>query len=197
MQERRQHQRIAPKGAVTLRSGEFTANGRLANISKSGVLVAMRVDDANELLANQASIEIRLDTGIAEWLTATGRITRIDDEGVAVTFDAPQSKLLAMIDKAVGASDASTRLLTVVLIDRDSSRRAKMSADLRLRGCTVFEVGSPLEAIVRLGELSFEPNVIAIADSFPAEDARAMRDFVGRRHPGAQLVTIIDDALPV
>lgn len=172
-------------------------NGRVLNISKSGILVGMHRGAPDLALAQTVSLEIRLDSGVAEWLTATGKVARIDDQGVAITFDAPHPTLTAMIDNATGASDVSMRVLTVVLIDRDLLRRQRMSSQLQARGCTVFEVGSPLEAIVRLGELSFEPNVVAVADSFAAEDARAMRDFIQRRHPSAQLVTIVDDALPV
>lgn len=172
-------------------------NGRLLNISKSGILVGMHTGAPALALAQSVALEIRLDAGAAEWLTATGKVARIDDHGIAITFDAPHPTLTAMIDGATGDANVSTRALTVVLIDRDALRRRRMCGELRARGCTVFEVGSPLEAIVRLGELSFEPNVIAVADSFAAEDARAMRDFIQRRHPAAQLVTIIDDALPV
>jgi hypothetical protein len=193
MHERRQHQRIAPKGSLHI--GAFS--GRVVNISKSGILVAMHGEPPQLSVEQQVTLDIRLDTAAAQWLTATGRVARIDADGIAITFKEPHPTLTSMIDKATGASNANTRELTVVLIDRDGDRRHRMSHDLRARGCTVTEVGSPLEAIVRLGELGFEPNVIAIADSFPAEDARAMRDFIQRRHASAQLVTIVDDSLPV
>ncbi len=49
--------------------------------------------------------------------------------------------------------------------------------------------------IVRLGESSFEPDVIAIADSHPATAADEMRSFVERYHPNAKLVTIGDSVL--
>ena len=193
MQERRQHQRIAPKGSLHIGAH----SGRLVNISQSGVLVRMDRDTPPLAMEQAASLEIRLDTAVATWLRATGRVARIDEDGIAFVFDEPHPTLTAMIDLATSESDMSTRVITVVLIDRDALRRRRMSEELRLRGCTVFEVGSPLEAIVRLGELSFEPNVIGLADSFAAEDTRAMRDFIHRRHPSAQLVTIIDDSLPV
>jgi hypothetical protein len=70
-----------------------------------------------------------------------------------------------------------------------------MTAGFRATGCGVIEAATPLEAIVRLGESSFEPDVIAIADSHPAAAADEMRDFVERNHPNAKLVTIGDALL--
>lgn len=195
MQERRQTQRIAPKGAVMLRSGDYAQSGRLANISQTGILVVPSVPAPEDLLAQEASLQIRLDTAAAEWLPATGRIARISSDGIAISFDAPLPALTHMITDATGASDVSTRLLTVVLIDRNARRRNLMAIGFRAAGCTVVEVGSPLEAIVRLGELAFEPNVIAVADSYPDHDAERMREFIERRHPDAQLITIGDELL--
>jgi len=48
---------------------------------------------------------------------------------------------------------------------------------------------------VRLGESSFEPDVIAIADSDPSAAADQMRGFVERNHPHAKLVAIGDSEL--
>jgi hypothetical protein len=45
---------------------------------------------------------------------------------------------------------------------------------------------------VRLGESSFEPDVIAVADS-ANDDANDMRAFVEREHPNAKLITIGDE----
>ena len=195
MQERRETLRIAPKGAVTLRSGEYSQHGRLANISRSGIFIATKVGVPDRLLAREASLEIRLDAGAAEWLTVSGRIARIAPAGVAITFDTPNATLAGMLHDASSASDASLRLLSVVLIDNDERRRQLMSEGFRAAGCTVLAVGSPLEAIVRLGELSFEPNVIAVSDSYQSDDARQMRDFISSRHPDAQLITIGDELL--
>jgi hypothetical protein len=67
-------------------------------------------------------------------------------------------------------------------------------------GCNVIEAATSLEAIVRLGESSFEPDVIAVADSIPAATANEMREFVRRNHPQVKLVSItevIDPAVDI
>ena len=65
-----------------------------------------------------------------------------------------------------------------------------MADAFRSAGCTVSETSTPLEAIVRLGELDFEPDLIAIADSMPGAIADDLRRFVIRDHPRVKLVTI-------
>ena len=53
--------------------------------------------------------------------------------------------------------------------------------------------GLNIRAAVRpCGESSFEPDVIAVADSIPATTANEMREFVGRNHPHVKLVSITD-----
>ena len=97
-----------------------------------------------------------------------------------------------MIDEMSTASRADARIITVVLIDADPQRSSAMAAGFRATGCSVIEATTPLEAIVRLGESSFEPDIIAVADS-QTDDADEMRAFVDREHPDARLITIGDE----
>ena len=193
--ERRSHPRICPKGTSLLRVDDHALRGRIANLGEGGMLVIPDVDAPERLLGRLADAEVRLDGGSAQWLQATGRIARIADGGVAIAFDTLSGELRAMIDELTTASRARIRVLSVVLIDADAERRSAMTAGFRATGCGVIEAATPLEAIVRLGESSFEPDVIAIADSEPSAAADEMRGFVGRYHPGAKLVTIGDSAL--
>ena len=57
----------------------------------------------------------------------------------------------------------------------------------------VLEVAMPLEAVVRLGESRFDPDLIAIADSLPSIARDELRRFVERERPSAKVVTIGDD----
>src|SRR3569623_1756050 len=54
------------------------------------------------------------------------------------------------------------------------------------------QLGRSVDIELRLGESSFEPDVIAVADSIPAVTANEMREFVGRNHPRVKLVSITD-----
>src|SRR5205814_3996243 len=103
--------------------------------------------------------------------------------------------LLHMIDQIATAARARDRVLAVVLIDTHAQRRSAMAAGFRATGCNVVEAATPLEAIVRLGESSFEPDVIAIADSDPPTAADDMRAFVERDHPRSKVITIGDELL--
>jgi hypothetical protein len=193
--ERRRHARICPKGSSLLRVDGYALHGRIANLGEGGMLVITDVDAPERLLGRLADVEVRLDGGFDQWLQAMGRIVRIAPGGVAIAFDTLSGELRSMLDELTTASRARIRVLSVVLIDADAQRRSAMTAGFRATGCGVIEAATPLEAIVRLGESSFEPDVIAIADSHPAAAADEMRDFVERNHPNAKLVTIGDALL--
>jgi hypothetical protein len=186
---------MTAKGTVVLHTRERAQRGRLANLSSSGLLMQTNVGPPANLLARTVQLEVRLDGQLAEWLHVEGRIVRLRPDGLAVQFTTPSGLVLETIDDLGSASQANRRVLTVVLIDSDADRRSAMAHGFRGAGCVVIEGGTPLEAIVRLGETSFEPDVIAIADSYPNADAVAMREFVARNHPHAKLITIGDELL--
>jgi len=190
--ERRRHARIVAKGAVTIRAPGHAQRGRIANVGQGGMFVRTVLSVPERLLRQPVDLEIRLDGGFAEWLPATGEIVRIDAQGLAIAFDAAPTALLGMIDQLGTAARASARVLSVVLIDADDARRSAMAAGFRAAGCSVVEASTPLEAVVRLGETMFEPDVIAVADS-QTSAAAEMRAFVEREHPAAKLVTIGDE----
>lgn len=193
--DRRCHARICPKGSSLLRADGHALHGRIADLGAGGVQVIIDVDVPKRLLGRGADVEVRLDGGFARWLHATGRIVRIAGGDVAIAFDTLSGELRNMIDELTTASRARSRVLSVVLIDADAQRRSAMTAGFRATGCGVIAAATPLEAIVRLGETSFEPDVIAVADSHPAAAAEEMRGFVERYHPNAKLVTIGDAVL--
>jgi hypothetical protein len=193
--ERRRHTRIAPKGTVILHAAGHAQRGRVANLGEGGMLVATNVTVPDRLLARAVEIDVRLDGMSAQWLHASGRIVRIAADGVAVTFDLPPAGLVRVIDEMSTASRARLRVISIVLIDLDPQRRAAMAAGFQAAGCFVVEASTPLEALVRLGESTFEPDLIAIADSIPSTVAGELRTFVEREHPRAKLVTIGDEAV--
>jgi hypothetical protein len=188
--DRRQHIRISPKGTVSLVSGELTRRGRIANLCQGGLLVATDAPAPAELLGSAVEVELRLDGQHAEWMQASGRIVRVASDGIAIRFERVPASLVSLIDEMSTASRASLRTLSAVLVDSDPDRRSTMAEAFRAAGCWVVESSTPLEAIVRLGESSFEPDLIVIADSEPPTISGDLRSFVTRNHPGAKLVTI-------
>lgn len=189
--ERRKHARIALKGTAILLAGEYAVRARLVNLGEGGFLGTTLVTPASHLIGRSVDIELRLDDRLAEWNRLEGKIVRISAETVAISFDATPA-LSRLVVSMTGASHARERVIAVILVDEDDARRKLLSEGFRIVGCTVIEAATSLEAIVRLGESSFEPDVIAVADSIPSTTANEMRQFVGRNHPQVKLVSITD-----
>lgn len=189
--DRRQHVRIAPKGTATIHALGNAHYARLANIGVGGAYVTTDVSLPDRLLGRVVGLELRFDGALAAWQRLTGRITRISAGGAAIVFAVPTPPaLLHMIDGLTTASHASARVITVVLIDADATRRAAITAGFRAAGCQIVAVATQLEAIVRLGESHFEPDIVAVASTQPVIVADEMRAFVERYHPSSMLVAI-------
>lgn len=192
--ERRRSTRISPKGSVVLFAGERAEHGRIANISIGGLLAI--TEDASAIpLSSEIEIELRFDTAGSEWLRLTGRVLRSDGCAIAVALDDHPEPFVRLMRDVSSASGEFQRVRPIVLIDATPERRELMAEAFRACGCAVLAVSTPLEAIVRLGESQFEPELIAIADSSPSTVSDDLRSFVEREHPGAKLVTIGDDIL--
>ena len=194
-EERRRHPRIEPKGTVILHAGEHVQRGRITNVSEGGLLIGTSVAAPERLLGRQATVELRFDGQSAEWLPGSGKILRITADTVAIAFDELTGTMRRDVSSMAGQSRAHHRVMNVLLVDSDPKRRAAMLAGFRAAGCVVVEASTPLEAIVRLGESSFEPELIAIADSAPTGISTELREFVEREHPYVKLVTIGNELL--
>jgi hypothetical protein len=190
--ERRRDLRIRPKGTVVLRTGTYIVRGRISNLSRSGVSTTTRTTAPERFLGSKAEVELRLDGQDATWLRLEGRIVRIGANSIAVRLDVVPPSFARIVDQAVAASNHHDRLLSVLLVDGAPVRRCAMRDAFRAAGCLVIDVSTPLEAIVRLGESNFEPNLVAIADSLPGTISDELRRFVGVEHPCARLVGIGD-----
>jgi hypothetical protein len=191
--ERRRSFRISPKGTVVVSAGEHVEHGRIANISSSGLLAITAENPPEELLDAEVDVELRLDAPSSGWLRLAGRVKRIGTLELAIALE-PSEPFVRLIRDSSDASNEHMRVRTVVLIDATSERRAPLADAFHAAGCAVLEVSTPLEAIVRLGETQFEPDLIAIADlpSTPSDD---LRRFIEREHPCAKLVTICEGSL--
>lgn len=193
--DRRQYVRMEPKGTVTLRVLGNVHRGRLVNIAVGGMYVATQITVPDRVLGRVIDLELRFDGPLGAWQRLSGRVTRIDADGIAIVFDAPRTPaLLRMIDDVAAASDASARVISVVVIDADATRRAAIATGFHATGCQVIEAATALEAIVRLGEAQFEPDVIAVANP-QAGTVDEMRAFIEREHPSSMLLTISQELL--
>lgn len=193
--ERRKHVRLCPKGTVSIRTPEFAVRGRLANVSNGGLCATTLITAPDRVRGSAAELEVRFDTQESAWLRISGKILRIGPTSIAVGFDGVPSGFALLIDHALTDSNRHGRVLSLVIVDATTERRLRMAEAFRAAGCAVVDVSTPLEAIVRLGEFHFEPDVIAIADSLPAIIAEDLRTFVGHEHPRAKLITIGDGVI--
>jgi CheY-like chemotaxis protein len=189
--ERRKHRRIILKGTAILLAGEHAIRTRLVNLSEGGFLATALVTPPRRLRGRSVDIELRLDDRFSEWNRIDGKIVRLDNERLAVCFQST-APLTRLVDSLATAAHAHDRVISVILIDEDTARRTLLAEGFRTVGCSVIEAATSLEAIVRLGESSFEPDLIAVADSIPTATANEMRQFVGRNHPAVKLVSITD-----
>jgi len=189
--ERRKHARITLKGTAILLAGEHAVRARIVNLSQGGFFASTLITPPMSLLDTSVDIELRLDDRLAQWIRLEGQVVRIGDGSVAVSLHA-SSALGRLLEGMSSASHARERVISVILIDENATRRELLAEGFRIVGCNVIEAATSLEAIVRLGESSFEPDVIAVADSIPAATANEMREFVGRHHRHVKLVSITD-----
>ena len=192
--ERRRQQRIAPKGAAIVRAGTYSLRGRIANLSRSGLGMTTPTTAPGRLLGARVDVSLRLDGGDSSWVELSGEVLRIGANSIAMALVTVPASFAQIVDETSVHSRRNDRMLSILLVDATSERRSAMADGFRSAGCTVLEVTTALEAIVRLGESRFEPDLIAIADSQPASISDEIRRFVEADHPRARIVTIGDAA---
>jgi len=168
---------------------------RLSNISVGGFLAVTAVSPPKKLLDHRVSVDLRFDGPHSAWSRLSGRVLRIDGNKIAIALDDVPAAFQLILAEMSSSAHHRRRVLSVVLVDATGRRRVRMAEAFRAAGCAVIEVATPLEAIVRLGEASFEPDLIAIADSAPTSTSEELRLFVEDAHPDAKLVTIGDDVI--
>lgn len=191
-QERRRDLRVSPKGTVIVRADTYIIRGRIANLSRNGLSTITRATAPERLLGSKVELSLRLDARDSSWIELRGRILRIGAGSIAILLVVAPPSFTRIIDETISASHHRDRVLSIVLVDARPRRRNTMSEGFRAAGCAVIDVSTPLEAIVRLGESHFEPDLIAIADSLPTTISDELRRFVDVEHPRAKLVTIGD-----
>ena len=192
--DRRRDLRVAPKGTVIVRVDSYLIRARIANLSRSGLVTRTRITPPERLLGAMVELSLRLDGVDAAWLELGGRISRIGASSIAFLLDIVPLSFVRLLDQAVERSRQHDRVLSVVLVDGIPGRRRAMAEGFRAEGCVVVDASTPLEAIIRLGESHFEPDLIAIADSLPVAISGELRRFVDAEHPHAMPVSIGDVA---
>lgn len=173
-----------------MRAGTYLLRGRVANLSLGGFSATTLVTAPERLLTSAVEIELRFDGGDRAWCELGGRLLRSGATSLAVEFDRVPPGFAQTVEEMHDALHGRRRVLSIVLVDATDDRRVTLANAFRSAYCNVIDTATPLEAIVRLGESHFEPDVIAIADSTPATISDELRRFVDREHPHTRVLTI-------
>ena len=112
-EERRSSIRISPKGSVVISTGAARHRARISNISRHGMLA---VTEARADLADRdIEVQLRLDDAQAEWMYLSGRVIRIDDCEVAISFTTVPDAFADLIVDSSSASHGHTTYPSVIL----------------------------------------------------------------------------------
>ena len=161
-------------------------------------------------------LELQIDGKSSQWIRLSGRVVRIEATTIAMTFDKVSVEFIQLVDEMLGASYGRRRILSVISVDTDADRRARIAEAFRVVGrrkkfprrCGCSRRSRQLQVAdvqarpelrrhepVRLGELQFEPDLIVIASSRPSATSDDLRRFVEREHPGARLAAVSDQLI--
>jgi hypothetical protein len=190
--ELRRTMRVRSKGSVRIRDGARLIRGRILDIGVGGLSVRAEVPIGFASLARTSvRVDVSLDACTKQFSLA-GHVLRSEaaTKEIAIEFDeVPRGFEDCVKDELLAAVEHDT-LPRMILVDTVAKRRGVFAKAFRGAGCSVTEVSTPLEAIARLGQLRFEPGVIAIADSVPESIAADLREFLCEHHPEAHMVAI-------
>ena len=190
--ERRRAMRVRSKGSVRIHHGDRLIQGRILDLCVGGVSV--RADLLIGLASHAGEpvrVEVKLDACSKQFALAGHFLRSLPETNViAIEFDHAASDFTDFVqDELLAAAEYDT-LPRMILVDKIAERRGVFAKAFRGAGCSVTEVSTPLEAIASLGQLRFEPGVIAIADSVPESIAEDLRDYLCEQYPETHMVAI-------
>lgn len=190
--ERRRTMRVRSKGSVHIRHRARLIRGRILDLGVGGINVHAELPIGLALLAGESvHVDVKLDACSKEF-SLSGHVLRslAATKAIAIEFDEIPSNFEDCVQDELLAAVEHDAVPRMILVDMAAKRRGKFANAFRGAGCCVTEVSTPLEAIARLGQLQFEPGVIAIADSVPESIAEDLREFLCEQHPEVHMVAI-------
>lgn len=187
--ERRASPRVAVAGSVIVRL-DGAAPGRLVDLSAGGVRFTPSPGVAPYAVGTRVMIDLRLDGARFGWFRFGAVISRSSPDETAATFSDVPPEFAAAVVSELRTAAASAETPGVLLVDLDPPRRVLVAAALRVAGCDVREVTTPLEAISYLGDSQARPWIVAIADTVPATVADELRAHVRDDHALVRLVAV-------
>lgn len=191
--DRRLSPRIAAVGTAVVHGEQPSLRARIVDIAAGGVLV--QTPHATSLAPwrdRAVSVDIRLDGRTGHWLTAIGRVCRLEPATgqIAVRFETVPTELQDLLESEVTAFDDGTEQQHVILVRGPSDRDDSIAQLFRAAGCHVDEVSSTRDALTRLGKSRYAPELIVLDDALPEQLAEELRDYLCDGHPGARVAVM-------
>jgi hypothetical protein len=190
--ERRRAMRVRSKGSVRIHHGDRLIRGRIIDLCVGGVSV--RADLPIGLASHAGEpvrVDFKFDAGSKQFSLAGHFLRSLAETNVIVIeFDNAASDFKDFVQDELLAAAEHDTVPRMILVDEIAKRRAVFANAFRGAGCSVTEFSTPLQAIAWLGQMRFEPGVIAIADTVPESIAQGLRDHVCKQYPETHMVAI-------
>ena len=190
--ERRRAMRVRSKGSIRIHHGARLLRGRILDLCVGGVSLRAEIPiDLASHVGEPVRVEVKLDA-CPEQFSLDGHVLRSNaaTNAMAIEFDSAANDFVDCVQDELLAAVEHDTVPRMILVDEVARRRSVFANAFRGAGCCVTEVSTPLEAIARLGQLRFEPGVIAIADSVPESVAVDLREYLCAQYPEAHMVAI-------
>jgi CheY-like chemotaxis protein len=187
-QEQRRTRRVCSKGSIRVRHGVEITRGRVVDLAVGGVRV--RSEIIALCVGDTVTLELTLDPSPGVVFALRGHVLRSTSESrtFVVRFESiPRAFEDCVNEELQALAESRPRL---ILIDPTVDHRAPIASGLRTGGCLVTEVATPLEAIVALGQLRFDPTVIAVATTESESVADELCAYLRDDHPAVQVIAI-------
>ncbi len=158
-------------------------------LAAAGVAVEAGVDaPVDVVLVDVAPVEVEAVLDVVVDVVDVAAGAAAVGAAAAVPLVAVLGAVVVVLELVV-VEEGEVVVVEVVLVDADTARRSRIASEFQAAGCQVGEASTALEAIVRLGESHFEPDVIAVANP-EVGTTTELRAFIEREHPNYMLVTI-------
>lgn len=179
--ERRRAARVSPRGTAILHGELLTVTASIINIGDGGIYVqADYLPDLAPWVDADVTVEIQVQN--RRWVTVAGRVARVDSNlgALAVKFEQTPPEFRELVTMEVLADVERDLVPFILLVDAAAGRRMSIADAFRSANNHVVEAATPFDAMMRLCESEYAPEIIAIADTISEDIAAELRELIMR-----------------
>ncbi len=179
--DRRRAMRVPIRGVAVFSGTPAT----IENLSASGALFLA----TGRILETELDVELKLGLESGSLTARTVRLERIAQyTRVAVEFERVEPALQAAIETAIANAIRAAERRPVLVVDKQTDRRASLIASLSARGMTPLAPTTPLEAIDLLARSHLHINVALLG-----APSTEIRDMLSENFPWVTATEISND----